>query len=281
MPELPEVETIRKGLEKHLVEHTILDVEIFLPKIVQGDIKNVIGARITGVRRFGKGLVIDLNNGFVLAVHIKLTGQLIYTGKTSPQKVKVIKHLYSFLPNKWTHVIFHLDRSEKLFYNDFRQFGWIKIVRSEDLKKLVFFKELGPELFKDLDEEKFIAILKGSKSPIKPLLMDQKKISGIGNIYANDGLNLARINPQRKANSLTSEEAKRLYKSLETVLKRGLKYGGASELSYVNALGEEGSYQKHFLAYSRDGQKCFNCGGTIKKIQLGGRGTYFCPNCQR
>ncbi len=281
MPELPEVETIRKGLEEYLIGHTIIDVEVRLPKIVQGDISEVKGGKIVSVRRFGKGLVIDLDNGYLLAIHIKLTGQLIYAGKKIPQKVKVIKQLYSSLPNKWTHVIFHLDQGETLFYNDFRQFGWIKIIPQGDLKKLVFFKELGPEFFRDLTLELFEKIIKKSNTSIKPLLIDQKKISGVGNIYSNDALSLAKIDPRRKASSLTSDEIKCLYESLETVLKRGLQYGGASELSYINALGGEGSYQKHFLVYGRQGQKCFNCGGTIEKIQLGGRGTYFCKLCQK
>ena len=140
---------------------------------------------------------------------------------------------------------------------------------------------MGPEFFRDLDLPTFQKIVEKSNSAIKPLLLDQKKISGVGNIYSNDGLNLAKIDPQRKASSLNPDEIKRLYESLETVLKRGLQYGGASELSYVNALGQEGSYQKHFLVYGRAGKECFNCKGEIKKIMLGGRGTYFCPQCQK
>lgn len=291
MPELPEVETIRLGLEKHLVGHKITDVEIKLRKIVQGDEKNIIGGKVTGVRRFGKGLVIDLDNGYLLAIHIKLTGQLIYRkvskgGKVSEvpkeeEKIKVIRGTYEVLPNKWTHVIFHLDKDASLYYNDFRQFGWIKIVKQEELQKLVFFKELGPEFFKDLTSEKFRDIVKKSKTVIKPLLMDQKKISGVGNIYANDGLFDAKIDPKRKANILSDKEIENLFTSVEKVLKLGLKLGGASELSFVNALGGEGKYQEHFLVYGQEGKPCPRDGSIIQKIALGGRGTYFCPTCQK
>lgn len=289
MPELPEVETIRLGLQKYLVGHRIVGVEVRLKKIVTGDTKHVTGATVKAVRRFGKGLVIDLDNGYSIAAHIKLTGQFIYHDAKShnPNKIKVIKNLYSGLPNKWTHVIFYLDKDAKLYYNDFRQFGWIKIIKSEKLKDQSFFRDIGPELIPSPDsgqarmtQEMFEKLVSSSKISIKPLLMDQKKIGGVGNIYANDALNLARINPSRKAQSLSKEEVKTLFHALETVLKKGLETGGASELSYVNVLGEEGGYQHHFIAYGRDGKSCKNCGTSLKKIMLGGRGTYFCPSCQ-
>ncbi|MBI2033278.1 MAG: hypothetical protein HYT10_02325, partial [Candidatus Levybacteria bacterium] len=128
MPELPEVETIRLGLEKHLVGHTIKSVDVLLPKIVQGDIKDIIGGKVTGVRRFGKGLVIDLDNDFLIAIHIKLTGQLVYQNQElrvkNQGKFKIIKDRYGSLPAKSTHVVFHLDKNAALYYNDFRQFGW-------------------------------------------------------------------------------------------------------------------------------------------------------------
>ena len=303
IPELPEVETIRLGLQQYLVGHTILDVEIRLPKIVEGNIAKVIGAKVIGVRRFGKGLVIDLDNEYCIAVHIKLTGQLIYENQElrikNHGKVKIIKNTFGGLPHKWTHVIFKLkaqnekrkinkDADAYLFYNDFRQFGWIKIIKSSKLKEQSFFRDLGPELIPSPDsgqarmtKDMFAEIVKKTKGPIKPLLLDQKKIAGIGNIYANDGLYDAKIDPRRKANTLSSEEIDRLYTSLIKVLQKGLEAGGASELSYVNALGQEGNYQKHFLVYAQDGKPCQRDGTIIEKIMLGGRGTYFCPKCQK
>jgi formamidopyrimidine-DNA glycosylase len=287
MPELPEVETIRLGLQKYLVGKTIVGVEVKLRRIFSGDEKNIIGAKIVSVDRFGKGLVINLNNGYSIAAHIKLTGQFVYKDAET-SKLKLSPKVGKEIPNKFTHAIIKLKAtSEKrkadsyLYYNDVRQFGWIKIAKSDKLKEISFFKDLGPEPFKDLTFELFEKIIKSSGVAVKPLIMDQKKIGGIGNIYANDALFDAKIDPRRKAKSLKPEEIKKLYDSILKVLKKGLENGGASELSYVNALGQEGKYQQHFLAYARDGQKCVRCGSTMKKTTLGGRGTYFCPSCQK
>ena len=146
---------------------------------------------------------------------------------------------------------------------------------------MIFLKRMGPEPFKDLTQELFEKILSRSGTAIKPLIMDQKKIGGIGNIYANDALNLAKIDPKRPARSLSLPEVKSLFNAVLEVLKLGFKYGGSSEVDFVNALGQEGSYQDHSRAYGRKGEKCPNCGGTIQKIFLGGRGTYFCEKCQK
>ena len=285
MPELPEVETIRLGLQKYLVGKTIVGVEVRLRRIFSGDEKNIIGAKVVGVDRFGKGLVINLNNGYSIAAHIKLTGQFIYRDPAT-SKVKLSPKVGMEIPNKFTHVTFKLDKGAYLHYNDIRQFGWIKIVESSKLKDIPFFKDLGPEPLPSsgqaaLTFDMFEKIIKSSNTAIKPLIMDQKKIGGIGNIYANDGLFDAQIDPRRKAESLKPEEIKKLYDSILKVLKKGLENGGASELNYVNALGQEGKYQHHFLAYGRDEKKCIRCSGIMKKIVLGGRGTYFCPSCQR
>src|SRR5579871_1420989 len=266
MPELPEVETLRRGLHHYLVGLTIVDVDIQLAKIFTGDKDALIGAKIIDVRRYGKGLVIEFNNGYSLAIHIKLTGQLIYTGPNEPEGTRISQDKVGTLPNKFTHVIFHLNHHAQLFYNDIRQFGWIKVVRTNQIKSLPFFKELGPEPFTGLTFEKFQRIISASKTAIKPLLMDQKKIGGIGNIYANDALYLAQILPDRPANTLKQGEQKKLFDAIEAVLKKGLQYGGASELTFVNALGQEGKYQEHFLVYGQQGKLCQRCGTTIKKF---------------
>lgn len=281
MPELPEVETIRMGLQTYLVGHTLTAITVKLPKLFEGKTTDVTGARVTGVRRFGKGLVIDLSNGYCLAVHIKLTGQLIYRSPQTPEQVKVIKNTYSTLPHQWTHIVFSLDNQATLYYNDFRQFGWIKVVKQDELQTLPFFKNLGPEFLKDLSLQQFQEIVQKSKIAIKPLLLEQKKMSGVGNIYANDALFLARIDPRKKANELSAKESEALFHAIATVLHKGLATGGASELSFVNALGQEGSYQKHFLIYGKEGKPCTICGSRIEKIMLGGRGTYLCGTCQK
>ncbi len=280
MPELPEVETIRKGLDKYLVGHKILGVDVKLPKMFTGDPKNVIGAKVKEARRFGKGLVIDLSNGYSLAIHVKLTGQLIYRG-VETKNIEVSKQKVGSVPNNFTHVIFDLDSGAKLYNNDQRRFGWIKVVKTDQVGELSYFKGIGPEPFKDLTYSKFKAIVGVSAVAIKPLLMDQKRIGGIGNIYSNDALFLAGIDPRRKANTLSEKECVKLYRCIHKVMERGFKYGGASELSFVNVLGQEGQYQRHSLVYGKKGKECPNGNGKIQKIFLAGRGTFFCIACQR
>lgn len=282
MPELPEVETIRLGLEKYLIGHKIEDVAVNFPKIFSGEAKDIIGGKITGVRRFAKVLSIDIDNGFSIVIHIKLTGQLIYRGVNLKNPPKLSVKVNGGIPGKHTHVIFVLDKGSYLYYNDFRRFGWIKVMKTNEVEGSKFIGKLGPEPFKDLTLEKFKEILTKTKRAIKVVIMDQEKMGGIGNIYANDALLLSKIFPKRAANSLSETEQKNLYDNILKVLKRGLEFGGASELSYVHADGSDGGYQKHFIAYGRDGEMCLVCKKEkLKKITVGGRGTYYCPNCQR
>lgn len=306
MPELPEVETIRLGLEKYLVEREIVDIEIRVPKLFVGSAERIIGAKITGLKRLGKGLIIELDNDFVLAIHLKMTGQLIYQDNKTKNLILSSKIGGATLPSKYSHVIFKLKtqgsklkttvqnsklRNEfgnaYLYYNDLRRFGWIKVVRKDELMQIPFFKEMGPEPLvsnsskNNLTIKQFNNIISKSNTPIKILLMDQKKISGIGNIYANDSLFDAKIAPQRSAKQITPKETEKLYSSILKVLKKGLEYGGSSDENFVNALGQEGNYQNHALVYDREGEPCRVCKNSIKKIFLGGRGTYFCPACQR
>lgn len=299
MPELPEVETIKLGLQKHLVGYKIENVEIREKKIFQGDTKNIIGAKVTSVKRAGKGLIIELDNDYVMPIHLKLTGQIIY----SKGQEKLSEKVGGELPNKWTRVIFKLKSQSSnlkataqksklksdsyLYFNDVRKFGWIKVVKKDEIQNLPFFKELGPEFpvtnlsKNNLTIEQFNNIISRSNIPIKVLLMDQKKIAGVGNIYANEALFLAGIDPRRKSKSLSENKIKKLYESILEVLKRGIKYGGSSDVNFVNALGEDGHYQNHFLVYARKGERCLDCGGIVRKVMLRGRGTYFCARCQK
>lgn len=280
MPELPEVETVKLGLQKYLKGHKFVDVQILSKGIFEGDPKDIIGAKVIEIRRFGKGLVIDLDNKKSLAIHIKLTGQIIYRDKAtekvpvSPQKVKT-------LPNNATRIIFKLDKDAILYFNDLRKFAWIRVVDTDKVMEMPFFKNMGPEPFKDLTQEKFEKIISGSKILIKPLIMDQTRIGGIGNIYANDAMFLAKIDPRRRANTLSLPETKLLYKSILKVMEKSMKYGGASELNFVNVMGQEGEYQMHSLVYGKKGKECPNKNGVIQKIFLGGRGTFFCEACQK
>lgn len=285
MPELPEVETIRRGLEKHLLGLTLTAIHINLPKIFFGDSKTVLGGEVIAVRRFGKGLVIDLSNKFSLTIHVKMTGQLIFEANVYPPvNIHITEEKTAKLPNKYTHVIFTFtDKTDKeavLFFNDIRQFGWIKLVETEKFQDAGFFKMLGKEPLRDLTLKDFSEILMKSKAPVKQVIMDQQKIAGVGNIYANDALWDAKIHPLCPANSLRANEVTALFDSLEKVLALGINVGGASERDYVNVLGEKGGYQHHFLVYKKTGTPCKRCKTPIERIVVGGRGTFLCPKCQ-
>ncbi len=307
MPELPEVETVRRGLEKYVVGHKILDIEILHLKPFQGEKEKVLNSKIVSARRIGKGLILGLANGYSLAIHIKLTGQLVF--RDSKTQSEPLSPKVGSLPNKYTHVIFHLsslnteplghsERSEEsrdpsampqddkrsaiLYFNDMRRFGWIKVIKTDEISSLPFFKSMGPEPFKDLSLKIFIKLVSNSSTKIKPFIMDQTKIGGIGNIYANDALFKAKIDPKRPAKSLNIKETNELYDSIIKVMEKSFEEGGASELSFVNILGQEGNYQNHSLVYGKTGKKCpRDDGGIIKRISLGGRGTFFCDMCQR
>jgi formamidopyrimidine-DNA glycosylase len=259
MPELPEVENIKIQLEKYLVGHRFEDVEIRYGKKFDGNPNDIVGGKVVKIQRFGKAQSIDLDNGFSLS-----------------EKVK------GGLEGKHTHIIFHLDKGGKLYYNDVRKFGWIKITKSEELKtKNDFIKNLGPEPLRDLTYKKLQETVKSTSRNIKTLLMDQAKISGVGNIYANDALWLAKINPKRQSNTLRLKEQSELFNAIETVLKEGLKRGGASELSFITPDGKEGKYQEHTLVYGREGERCKRCKSVLKKMKISGRGTYYCGYCQK
>lgn len=298
MPELPEVETIRSQLEERIVGLRIKAVDVRLPKVFRGYPKEIIGRTVKAVNRRGKLLIIELDDDLALLVHLKLTGQLIFqqplglksvpvTSKNSPLKT---------LPHKHTHVIFTFENRGQLFFNDLRQFGWIELVKISRLRQGFggqakfkgqdYLKNLGPEPFdKEFSLNYFKEILGKWRRPVKLLLLEQKKIAGLGNIYANEALFCARVAPHHRASDLLRdhpEKIEELFHCLQKVLKIGLKYQGASDQYYLTAEGKKGQYQEHFLVYGRVGERCLNnCGGQIRKMTLGGRGTFFCPKCQR
>lgn len=289
MPELPEVETMKIQLQKFLVGHTIKDIEILSNKVISGEPKNLIGGKVTDVRRFGKVSVIDLSNGYSILTHVKLTGQYIYRGSNLKNPGKLSDKVSGGIPGPHTLVIFKLDHDGVLYYNDVRRFGWIRIEKTHDVESESFIKKLGPEPFGSaqgkpslLTLEIFRQILSKTSRAIKIVLMDQTKMGGVGNIYANDALWLAQINPKTPSNQLSDQSTNQLFKAILTVLKAGLKYGGASELNFVTPDGDTGEYQNHTLVYGHEGEPCERCHkAIIEKSFLSGRGTYFCPVCQK
>lgn len=259
MPELPEVETIKIQLASLITGKKIL-------KIVPEHAVEAIGATITKIERRAKLVEIFLDNGGILLFHLKLTGQLLV--RKDSDRI-----------DNWQRITIFLSDKTQLRFCDARKFGWMKYIKNEkELQKIV--SSYGPEA-NLLTSKEFSQICLTTKRPIKVVLMDQTKISGIGNIYAVDALNLAKINPKRPTSNLTQEEQKKLLIAIKKVLQAGIKYRGASDQYYLDALGKKGHYQDHFLVYNRAGKECFGCHRKISKIKLAGRGTYFCPNCQK
>ncbi|MGB9911652.1 MAG: bifunctional DNA-formamidopyrimidine glycosylase/DNA-(apurinic or apyrimidinic site) lyase [Microgenomates group bacterium] len=285
MPELPEVETIKRILEKTIVGKTIIDVEVRKAKIFQGEPKEVIGETIKKIERRGKMIIIWLSGDKVLLIHLKLTGQLIWVSNAgkSVSFDYPIPFAGKVLPGKTTHVIFKINGG-KLFYNDLRQFGWIKVISNSKSQITKIIDKIGIEPFdKKFTEEYLQQIFSRTSKPIKLVLMDQEKIAGIGNIYANEALFEAGILPTRPAKSLSKEEIKKLRKAILLVLEEGIKYGGSSaaDEAYIKPTGEPGRYQQHFRVYQRKGEKCRKCKAIIERVNLGGRGTFWCPKCQK
>jgi formamidopyrimidine-DNA glycosylase len=283
VPELPEVETIKKGLQKAIVGKKIASVNIRVPKLFHGDKKDIIGKKIQNIDRRAKQIIIDVEGDNDLLIHLKMTGQLIYDdGKSRVAGGHPSVDWVAKLPNSTTHIIFNFSDGSKLFFNDLCKFGWIKVFNSKELKGKLS-EELGIEPFdKEFTKKKLGEIIKSKpRWNIKKILMDQSLISGIGNIYADESLFWAKISPERKAKDLAEREIDSLYDSILKALKIGLKWGGTSDNNYVNIEGTKGEGQEHLQVYGREGKKCNRCDGKIKKIKLNGSGTHFCPKCQK
>jgi formamidopyrimidine-DNA glycosylase len=284
MPELPEVETISNQLNKTIKGKIIANIQILRSKSFQGDPKLILGKKVTRVFRHAKVINVAFQNEFPLTlIHLKMTGQLIY--KDDNQRFvggHPTQDWVNQLPGKHTRVIFTFKDHAKLFFNDLRVFGWVKVIsNSLDLKKeLKSFTGVEP-LSSKFTLNKLKEIIDKINRPIKLLILDQQKIAGLGNIYANDALFGARIDPTRPAKSLSSPEIKALHQSIIKILKIAVKLGGTSQRDYRQINGSMGNYQDHFLVYKKEGEPCPICGSTIVKIKLGGRGTYYCPQCQK
>ncbi len=266
MPELPEVETVKRELEKVVLGKKITEVCVHNPAVIRqippAKFKSgLAGAKIRKILRRAKVLILELDNGKSLVIHLKMTGQLVYPGN-----------------GKTSRVSFRLSDGEWLDFNDQRLFAELRLL--DDWHSLKFIQELGPEPF-DLSEEEFKKMLAAKKAKIKPLLLDQSFISGIGNLYAAEVLFRAGIHPERHASSLSEKEKKLLFKEIKETLKEAIQYKGSSVDQYVRLSGEPGGYVKFHKVYDREGKPCLACGTPIKRISLGGRGTYFCPKCQR
>lgn len=323
MPELPEVETIKRGLDNLLIGQQITGVCFDYPKgfvATPADIKNfLIGAKVASIKRRAKLLMIELSTKYSLVIHLKMTGQLVYVtdgsrwGGGHPND-----SLVNSLPDKSTRVVFALgltdsairsddakdgmglekdakerwqcfgnslaaDVNAKLFFNDQRKFGWIRLMPTYEVNSLEFYKKLGPEpLNKKFTLEIFSKNLARRKgSVIKAVLLDQTIVAGIGNIYADEALFLAKIHPSLRVLDLKSNQIKALHKAIIQVLQLSIDKGGSSDRNYVNAKGERGAYLDFAKVFRREGKPCYDCGHIIIKFRVAGRGTHICPYEQK
>lgn len=296
MPELPEVETVRRGLDSLIRGWQVTGVEALNPKSfpVDPDLvpRHLAGRTIQGVGRRAKLLVIALEQGWNLAVHLKMTGQLVFREAAGMQPGREFgaghpsDSLIGRLPDRSTRIVFSLagpaGQTAWLYFNDQRKFGWIKLLDDQALEELDFVRTLGPEpLDAGFTLEDFrLQLARRSGRRIKASLLDQSCIAGIGNIYADEALWLAGIHPETRVAQLDAAAQERLYGAVRAALQAGIDAGGSSSRNYVDAEGRRGTYLDFAAVYGRSGQACRRCGQQIIKIRSAGRGTHLCPACQ-
>jgi len=276
MPELPEVETIKRQLPAALKGRRVVAVRVLHPKPVKplGEkelARMLVGGRFTTFGRRAKVLILNLSNGNSVLVHLKMTGRLLVVPKDGN-------------PHKETEVVLDLDGGKRLFYDDLRRFGWFKAMPTEDVKKYFDDQGYGPEpLDRSFDAKKMALCLRAHpKKRLKQLLMEQTCIAGIGNIYADESLWASGIRPDRRVASVTDAEMRGLHSAIKNVLKRSIAARGTSANDYLDLRGKPGTFYSKLKAYGQDGKKCARRdGGIITKTKLGGRGTHFCPVHQK
>ncbi len=287
MPELPEVETIKIGLAKLLPGRIIKSAKYDWPKSfpnAKADVdKFLVGAEITKVRRRAKVLLIDLSSDYSLVIHLKMTGQLVFVGEKRFGAGHPSDSLIRELPDRSTRVTIEFNDKSRLFFNDQRKFGWMRLLPTLQIPEIDFFKKVGPEpLEADFTAERFIERLKKRKnSGVKAVLLDQTVLAGVGNIYADESLYAARIHPASIVSQISTRKLKELHKCLIGVLKRSIEAGGSTDRNYVNAEGQKGSYLQFAQVFRKEGMPCPRCGRPIVKIRVAGRGTHICPRCQK
>lgn len=284
MPELPEVETIRRGLSECLVKERggkILSIEILEKKSFIGDPEEAVRVKVTQMRRRGKALIFDLSNERTLICHLRMTGQMIWEGNERFAGGHPNDNFIDELPNKQTRVIITFERG-KLFFNDQRKFGFIKVVPTSEVEKDAFIRKLAKEPWEMTGGELYEKLQRHKGAPVKSVILDQTIVAGLGNIYADEALYFAKIKPTRKAGLVSEKEAEKLIEGARVVMDRSLDAGGSTIRNYVKSDGTKGDYLELFAeVFNRQGKKCRRCGTEIKKTRVGGRGTHYCPKCQK
>ena len=287
MPELPEVETVRRGLSELIIGKVVVSSENDTAKgfpNTDADVRQFLfGSTVTAIRRRAKVLMIDLSTEYSLVIHLKMTGQLVFVDKEERFGAgHPNDSLVNALPDKSTRVTITFKDGSKLFFNDQRKFGWVKLMPTVEIPELPFMKKVGPEpLELDFTAEQFAArFARRGRTNIKAAILDQSVVAGVGNIYADESLWGAKVHPKRLVETITVEEFQLLYTDLREVMNLSIEKGGSSNRNYVNAEGKRGSYMDFARVFRREGLPCPRCGTTIEKLRVAGRGTHICPHCQ-
>ncbi|MBI1919202.1 bifunctional DNA-formamidopyrimidine glycosylase/DNA-(apurinic or apyrimidinic site) lyase [Candidatus Microgenomates bacterium] len=290
MPELPEVETIKLVLQRKIVGLTIKNIEILSTKSFIGKPQQIISKQVVKVWRRAKMLGIELSGKMTLLFHLKMTGQVIYQkSNIKNQNGRFVgghptEDMVGPMPNSHTRVIFTFNDESKLYFNDQRKFGWVKIIKGiENGVQGIVFEKLGPEpLEKDFTWQILKNnLLKHKSQPVKVALMDQSVVSGVGNIYSNEACFNAGIDPRTKVGNLTDNQFKSLHQGAQKALRDGISHGGSTRAHFRDPEGHKGYFLDYAYVYGLDKHPCKVCKTIIKKISLGGRGTYYCEKCQK
>ncbi len=272
MPEIAEVETVRNTLKNMVLNKTIKDVNIIYPKMIESDIKDfkniLIGKKFIDIKRIGKWLIFDLGDYYLLS-HLRMEGK--YFVKEHNEEI-----------NKHEHIIITFTDNTDLRYHDTRKFGRMNLIKKENLNEVEAIKKQGIEPINDnLTKEYLYEKIHKKNLPIKTILLDQTIISGLGNIYADEVLFLSKINPLKKGSDITLDECEMIKKSAKEVIEKAILCGGTTIKSYTSSLGVTGRFQQYLMVHKRENELCKNCNTSIIRIKVGGRSTYYCPNCQK
>ena len=285
MPELPEVETIRRDLQRAILGKEIVHVQAPTKRIIKNDLitflAHTVGRSFTRIDRRGKLLYASISDSnHVLLLHLKMTGQLICQVEAGLIVGGHPMAKIDNLPNQYTHLIFEFEDGSKLYFNDVRTFGYAKIVGPDELASILDDYGIEP-LTEPFTLKNFLAVFDGRRTSVKQVLLNQKLIAGIGNIYADEICFRAKIRPDRSVASLSRDEMKRLFNACQYVIGQAVEKRGTTFSNYVDAAGKKGGYMPYLKVYERENRLCLRCEETnSSKIVLGGRGTHFCANCQ-
>lgn len=287
MPELPEVETVCSDLARVLRGKRVARVEVRKAKLVRGRAQSLgralRGKRMRAVRRRGKLLIFGLDDpDLFLLVHLKMTGQLVFRGK---RQLLGGGHGYPLvrkdeLPNKYTHIVWHFADGSVLYFNDMRQFGYVQLVDGQALAAIE--RAYGVEPLSGVFTPSVLRdVLAGCNAALKSILLDQRRIAGLGSIYADEACFLAGLRPARRARAVTRAEVVLLHRAIRRVLQAAIRLRGTTFSSFRDGLGGRGAFAAKLSVYGRAGQPCRRCGAVLKRVVIGGRGAVYCPACQR